>query len=208
MKKRRTWLLIFAVLALSVMGYLVSQKELLLARGEIILLKLAPVDPRSLIQGDYMRLEYEITDFLEREQQQRISEYERSQQVSLSALEDFKTSELDPIYYAHEGYIVIRLDKNKVASFVRFHDGKTQIAAGELLLKFRRFFLPYRSRINIGPKSFFFQEGMEPFYRKARYGELVVSKDGDVILVGLRDENLKIIKPTRQEVEERNIVWP
>lgn len=37
------------------------KKENLLSEGELILLELAPVDPRSLMQGDYMRLRYAIS---------------------------------------------------------------------------------------------------------------------------------------------------
>ena len=38
----------------------VSQQERALALGEPLYLELAPVDPRSLIQGDYMALEYQL----------------------------------------------------------------------------------------------------------------------------------------------------
>ncbi|MGL4251871.1 MAG: GDYXXLXY domain-containing protein [Aeromonas sp.] len=34
--------------------------EQAMSSGEVLLLRLAPVDPRSLMQGDYMRLDYEI----------------------------------------------------------------------------------------------------------------------------------------------------
>jgi uncharacterized membrane-anchored protein len=35
-------------------------KQLLLTDGEIVLLKMAPVDPRSIMQGDYMRLRFDL----------------------------------------------------------------------------------------------------------------------------------------------------
>ena len=41
-------------------NYGVFQKEEIKANGELVLLELAPVDPRSLMQGDYMRLRYAI----------------------------------------------------------------------------------------------------------------------------------------------------
>jgi uncharacterized membrane-anchored protein len=50
-----------AALVLSVVSGLVIHKEHVLASGEPLLLALRPVDPRSLIQGDYMRLRYAIT---------------------------------------------------------------------------------------------------------------------------------------------------
>lgn len=45
--------------------YSVFSKEELLTNGELILLELAPVDPRSLMQGDYMRLRYAIEDSID-----------------------------------------------------------------------------------------------------------------------------------------------
>jgi uncharacterized membrane-anchored protein len=38
----------------------ILKKEQLQSDGKLILLELAPVDPRSLMQGDYMRLSYKI----------------------------------------------------------------------------------------------------------------------------------------------------
>lgn len=49
------------ILVLGLLGNSVVQKEKLLEDGQLVLLELAPVDPRSLIQGDYMRLSYAIS---------------------------------------------------------------------------------------------------------------------------------------------------
>lgn len=48
------------VLVLGVVGWLVGAKERTLGAGRVVLLELAPVDPRSLMQGDYMRLAYRV----------------------------------------------------------------------------------------------------------------------------------------------------
>ncbi|WP_407279448.1 GDYXXLXY domain-containing protein [Aromatoleum evansii] len=40
--------------------YAVRDNERILAEGHIVLVQLAPVDPRSLMQGDYMALRYAI----------------------------------------------------------------------------------------------------------------------------------------------------
>jgi len=53
-------------LALGAVGGSVAREEIALARSEIVYLPLAPVDPRSLVQGDFMRLEYRIARDLER----------------------------------------------------------------------------------------------------------------------------------------------
>jgi uncharacterized membrane-anchored protein len=84
-------------------NYSIVQKEEIKANGETVLLELAPVDPRSLMQGDYMRLRYAI---------------ERSQ--SYQAKEK-------------RGYMVITLDQNKVGTFKRLYDGGELAANEKLL---------------------------------------------------------------------------
>lgn len=96
------------VLALAVPTYGVVQKERLLAGGATVLLELAPVDPRSLIQGDYMRLNYAIT--------RRIEE-----QAS----------------WPRDGAIVVTLDVSGVATFVRRHDA-SPLQPGEHVLRYRK----------------------------------------------------------------------
>lgn len=49
------WLLIVVVVAHAVYGF-----ERTLKDGQLILLELAPVDPRSLMQGDYMALRFAV----------------------------------------------------------------------------------------------------------------------------------------------------
>lgn len=61
------------------------QRERLLVTGEPVLLRLVPVDPRSLIQGDFMRLRYNLS----------------------TQVED--ATELD------RGYAIVALDENRVA---------------------------------------------------------------------------------------------
>lgn len=52
------------VLILVVFNILIIQKERALARGISVCLELRPVDPRSLMQGDYMVLRYALADQL------------------------------------------------------------------------------------------------------------------------------------------------
>ncbi|MCH7345703.1 GDYXXLXY domain-containing protein [Pelomonas sp. CA6] len=56
----RVAVLATALLSLLLVNGLIWQKEHLIASGRPVYVKLAPVDPRSLIQGDYMRLNYEL----------------------------------------------------------------------------------------------------------------------------------------------------
>ena len=59
-KYKNTIILVNLVVLLLLFNKSVLHKETTLAKGKLVLLKLAPVDPRSLMQGDYMRLRYAI----------------------------------------------------------------------------------------------------------------------------------------------------
>lgn len=54
----RVGIILAWALTLSVAGYLVWGYEKTLREGQLVLLRLLPNDPRSLMQGDYMALEY------------------------------------------------------------------------------------------------------------------------------------------------------
>ncbi|MFT5194835.1 MAG: putative membrane-anchored protein [Cellvibrionaceae bacterium] len=57
------WLALAALLIYS--GWAVFKTETAIANGTTVYVELAPVDPRSLIQGDYMALNYAVSDELE-----------------------------------------------------------------------------------------------------------------------------------------------
>jgi uncharacterized membrane-anchored protein len=102
---------IFGGLALALLGPtgLVVQKEYLLANGRPVLLELAPVDPRSLMQGDYMTLNYAITR------------------------EQGWDNEARP----RDGNLVLKLDEQGVGRFVRFHEPGSPLGPEEFLLRYR-----------------------------------------------------------------------
>ena len=143
------------LLVIAVVNILIVKKEDTLANGRTMLLRLAPVDPRSLMQGDYMVLRYAI-----------------ARAVNRSQLED-------------KGSIVVSLDENEVASFVRVYEGDS-LHEGEHLLFYRN-----RGGLRLGAESFFFQEGDADLYANASYGELKVDESGASVLVGLRDDDFK-----------------
>lgn len=49
------------VIFLGIFNYSIIEKEAILKNGDLVLFELAPVDPRSLMQGDYMSLRYALT---------------------------------------------------------------------------------------------------------------------------------------------------
>ena len=56
----RQLLLLSSLMVFAVLNYAIYAKERILAEGDPILLELAPADPRSLMQGDYMNLRFAI----------------------------------------------------------------------------------------------------------------------------------------------------
>ncbi|RKG85737.1 GDYXXLXY domain-containing protein [Corallococcus terminator] len=163
-------------LVLVAMVALVVQKETVLARGRPVLLRLAPVDPRSLIQGDYMVLDYAISQTW---REGRVAPQEDGTEVRL--LDENGVGREVP---QEDGTVVLRLDEHGVGQFVRYETPGTELAPDELRLRFRI----RNSRMRLGAESFFFQEGHADRYAKARYGELRVTDSGTSVLVGLRDE--------------------
>jgi uncharacterized membrane-anchored protein len=149
------------VLALAVPNALVVQKERLLTSGTPMLLELAPVDPRSLIQGDYMSLDYAMV---------------RQIAGSNGAV-------------PRAGKVVVALDEQGVARFIRRYEPGTPLRPGEHLLTYRL----RRRRVRIGTDAFHFQEGHAQRYQGARYGEVRVSPSGTSVLVGLRDSSRNVL---------------
>ena len=155
---RQLALLLSGLAILAGINATVWRYEHAMSSGEVVLLRLAPVDPRSLMQGDYMRLNYEIA----RELTSR----------DARATQDKGSDTL-----------VIRLDAHQVATLVA--DGKPdRLASDERLLQVHQ----SERQWQIGPDAYFFEEGSAEQYEAARYGEFRLQADGKTLLVGLRDE--------------------
>jgi uncharacterized membrane-anchored protein len=136
-------------------------KQRILAHGHAVLLPLAPVDPRSLMQGDYMVLRY--------------------------ALEQ----ELGVV--PRHGRLVVSVDDDGVGHFARLDDGR-ELGERERRIEYR-LREGWDGRVRVGAESFLFEEGSAELYAGARFGELVVAEDGEVVLVGLRDADRQPIGP-------------
>lgn len=62
MKLRNVLMILGVALVLGTVNVLAYQREDLQANGRVMYLELAPVDPRSLVQGDSMRLRYALAN--------------------------------------------------------------------------------------------------------------------------------------------------
>lgn len=169
-----TGLIILCLVNLSIWN-----KQEHLNAGEVIYLELAPVDPRSLMQGDYMALRYAISNKL----QTALSGVNPPQQENL--IPELWDVEL-PV--TKDGFVVIEKDLNKVAQFVRLENDQP-ITEDQRKVQFRL----RNSQVKFATNAFFFEEGDEPLYRNARYGVFRLNTQGEVLLTGLLDEHFNLL---------------
>ena len=108
--KKYSRILIIAnlILLLGYFNWSVYQKEQTLKYGQLVLLQLAPVDPRSLMQGDYMRLNYK------------------------EASSDLLNKQTDT-----RGYAILRTDSNQVGEIVRLQNTLEPVNDNELVIKYK-----------------------------------------------------------------------
>lgn len=152
----------------------IYQKEQLLKNGAVVILDLAPVDPRSLMQGDYMALSYAII----RPLQQQL--YEQSDGCHDSGVGCLPAS----------GKIVVTLDAQRRAVGAVFDKGQA-LQPQDVVMKYHS----SASGLSIGAPSYFFQEGHAERFAGARYGEFRVDHDGTALLTYLLDEQGQRILP-------------
>lgn len=144
------------VAALAWFNWQVVAKERHIAAGRPVLFELGTYDPRSLLQGDYMVLRYELAN------------------------------ELPAVDLPPRGRLAVKADGDGVAVAARHYTPGTPLVDGEFLVAYQR----SGWQLNVGPDSYFFQEGEAETYAPARFAELRVLPEGVTVLVGLRDENL------------------
>lgn len=189
--KAPIWLVgVFVIALLGAVNYKVQQFEDVLATGKPVVLKIAPVDPRSLMQGDYMVLNYAILS--EIQQSQFLSESNESLESneSIDAGEANETIGIDESSPSgKKAYILIHLDKNHVATFCE--------EQSEIPTDFKHctpnVYLPIRYRgwlPELPSQDYFFAEGKGEYYAQAEYAEYRF-KDGILLLARLLDKDLK-----------------
>lgn len=100
-----------ALLALGLINLAIVRSQTVLREGPVFYLELAPVDPRSLLQGDYMALNYKIAN-------------------------DLRSSwpeDLD-----HAAWVRLTVDQRRVAGSPELSAERPQAAADQVVLRVRR----------------------------------------------------------------------
>jgi len=163
------WLGIATILTtLIVINFNINKKETLIETGEVLLLKLAPVDPRSIMQGDYMRLRFDLANEI--------------------AIEIRKLNEENTISQYYDGKAIVSKDENNIVSFIELYKDQS-IEQNQRLM-------PYKYRngmVKFTTNAFFFEEGQASHFQQAEYGQFKMSKDGEIILVHMVDKDLNVL---------------
>jgi uncharacterized membrane-anchored protein/uncharacterized membrane protein len=158
--KSRAWLIaVVVVLQLAMLGAQIGRSEKLLAEGQSIKLELAPIDPRSLLQGDYVRLRFDISE------PPTQWEHEHDYRAKIS--------------------VVLTPDSNGVYRLKSVRKPGEGLQQGEVAINGRY----EHSGIIYGLESYFVPEGTGlEVERTAKFAEVKVAASGDAILVRLMPE--------------------
>jgi len=157
-------------LVLVVMTSNIIKYEAHLTTGDTVLLALAPVDPRGFMQGDYMTISYAL---------------ERDVFAALNR---------DPGSYPtnEQGYVIVALDNNKVAQFMRLAANQPKgLATNEMAIHYRI----RNGAMQLATNTFFFQEGHGEAFEAAEYGLFRVNDKGEPLLTNLVDDDFAVISP-------------
>lgn len=181
---KKILLIVNIVILFVITGFSAMKEEGYKKSEDYFYLELTPIDPRSLLQGDYMTLNYDITDkaqdFI---YNNRTNIYDEENE---NEVEEIK--EVRKLADAKKAYIAVRLDENKVAKYVKITKEKTD--EKDLL------FIAYKTdgfNVNINANSYLFQEGTGEKYENAKYSKVVLIGN-NLRLIDLRDKDFKEIK--------------
>ncbi|MCV2356870.1 GDYXXLXY domain-containing protein [Paucibacter sp. B2R-40] len=169
--KRRpaaAWLLGGGLLSLALVNTGIWQKQRLISEGRPLFVALAPLDPRSLMQGDFMRLNYDLG-------------------ADINAANMYRLG-------AERPRVVLKVDTRGVALVQGLHEpGATSkaLAADEQLMELS----PRNGGWTLVSDAWYFREGDGARWQAAKYGEFRVRPDGQALLVGLADAKLQRIAP-------------
>lgn len=165
------------ILIMALVNWQIATKEKHIQQGSIIYLELAPVDPRSLMQGDYMALRFQLAN--------EVYEALPKEESSRRWRQDVDAS---------DGFVVVSIDERRVASFKSLFDDQS-LSDGDMLLRYR----VRNGTVKFATNAFFFQEGQAEEYERARYGQFRIDDEGELLLVAMHDEHLSILPPENDE---------
>lgn len=163
------------VIILMIANWAIISKEKHLSEGDIVYLELAPVDPRSLMQGDYMALRFRLANDI----------YKSLHRPSANKVPRREMN-------ASDGYVIVRLDERRTGSFHDLYSGQA-LSDNDILMRYR----VRNDVVKFATNAFFFQEGNGKIYQQARYGQFHVDDKGELLLTAMYDKTLDKIEPVQ-----------
>jgi uncharacterized membrane-anchored protein len=156
-------LVIAIILQLGFIGYQAASSEHALRSGTPIKLQFAPIDPRSMLQGDYVTLSYTIST---------------SPVINQTLLRDQG--------HARNVKVILKPDANGIYQFARVYKQDDYIEPNEVIINGR---WDGYQRVYYGIETYFVPEGTgADVQRDARFAYVRVSSSGNAILERLSDQ--------------------
>lgn len=172
-------ILIGLMLILAAINQAIWHKEELLKYGRSVSLAIVPADPRSLMPADHMALEWQLS--------RDILASSRSLPITGKAV-----------------ILVPDVTSHLAARFVRLDDGRS-LSPNETLIEYR----VRNGHVKVVSDNYFFKQGQGMAFASARYGLFRVAPDGQALLIGLQDVQMRLIRPsTTSETNVKNRVEP
>ncbi|WP_201534195.1 GDYXXLXY domain-containing protein [Psychrobacter ciconiae] len=182
------------IITLSAVNISIAKYESQLANGRVVLLKLAPVDPRSLMQGDYMVLNYQLEDDIAEALSQSVKKTATDEDIEGDLANDtwFRPN-LPEQFWHYNGFVILQLDKHHVGHFTRLADNSDKTTNNEIALRYKI----RDGSIYIATNAFFFQEGHAKAFENAKFGLFRVNDKGAPLLQSMVNEDFAVIAPEK-----------
>lgn len=164
------------VLILGIVNWGIVDKEKHLAEGKMVYLRLAPVDPRSLMQGDYMALSFRLAADVYDALPKSTNDKRWRHDVAAS-----------------DGYVVVTLDERHIGSFKALYTNQA-LPQEEILMRYR----VRNGAVKFATNAYFFQEGHGKYYQPAQFGQFRVDEKGELLLVAMYDQDLNKLGPPEE----------
>lgn len=176
------------LLMLAVVNNGIYQREQILQHGATVVLELAPVDPRSLMQGDYMALDFDVSTSLYRSLRTlpddlREDIYNNGQAYMVLVPDAQGVHRLFGVQRSLNGPVYVRSRHASGPDVQSLWVVADTIPADKVVLEFR----VRGYRVQLPTHAWFFSEGQAQHFEQARYGEFKVSDRGVGLLKDMLD---------------------
>ncbi len=165
---RRTFILLAILFQVAVLVFMAAEREYIVRAGETVYLRTAPVDPRDIFRGDYVRLDYDISTIHREQLRGDLIDHGTDNGYEVYAVLSRNADGLAEVVYAtddppDEGLFI----KGRIAPDWRFRKGRG-------------------IRVRYGIEAYFVQQGkgLEMEDRRGRRNEIQVPMEMAVALGG------------------------